>query len=300
MSPDQTTETPIEAAVKRASRRPDAQPFPKKAKAVAAAKRPAAAGAAPERRRYHSRAVAKALEVVEILKKNPNPVGLHRLSKQVGLTKASLLRILDTLEACGYLERRASGEYSLTPDMALVPPAGWISRLLRVAMPQLKELTRQIKESSALACLFANHIEVIGVCESPQTVRMGNTVGRILQPHASSLGKAITAFQPVERRESLLRSYGIFPMTPKTITDETEIHEEFRRIREQGYAMDDEETTLGGRCFGAPILTPWGDVRAAISISVPKIRVGSAAHQQKLIDAVTEAAAGISRELAVK
>jgi IclR family acetate operon transcriptional repressor len=145
--------------------------------------------------------------------------------------------------------------------------------------------------------LFVNHIEVIEVIESPQTVRMGNTVGRILQPHASSLGKCIAAFQPDPFREHLLRSYGVSRYTENTITDENLLDREFKTIRQLGYAEDRGETCIDGHCFGAPIIGPDGGVFAAISISMPVSRLGSAEYQAHAVERITENAKQISRAL---
>src|SRR5574341_1041703 len=89
----------------------------------------------------------------------------------------------------------------------------------QIAMPCMKELSREFRETVSLAFLFENHIEVVEVVESPQKVQMGNVVGGVIPPHASSLGKSITAHQPEGRREKLLRAYGICQFTPGTITD---------------------------------------------------------------------------------
>ena len=89
-----------------------------------------------------------------------------------------------------------------------------------------------------MAALFENHVEVVAVFESKQLMRMTNTPGRILPPNASSLGKAVTAFQPAGIGEKLVRSYGTHRFTANTITDEIELREEFARIREQGFAED--------------------------------------------------------------
>jgi IclR family acetate operon transcriptional repressor len=246
--------------------------------------------------KYFSRAVSKALEVLEILKRSPQAQALHQLTPKVALTKSSLFRILHTLEVAGYVEKTADGRYHVSVDRRPMIPTSLLTRLLRIAMPHLKELTRQFRESTALGVLFDNHIEVMAVVESPQNIRMGNTAGRILQPHASSIGKSICAFQTEERRERLLRSYGILRMTPKTITDETELREEFQRIRTQGYALDNEETTIDGRCYGCPIFTGEGEVLAAISMSLPKSRMGSSENQQRLIEGVVATARAISRD----
>ena len=238
---------------------------------------------------YFSRAVSKALEALEILKRTPEPLALHKLAALLRLTKSSLLRILQTLEGAGYVERNHAGHYQLTADTRPVVPARLLSTLLRVATPVMRDLTREFRETTGLAFLFDNHIEAIAVVESPHVMRMGNTVGRILQPHASALGKCIAAFQADDRRERLLRSYGIYSFTPHTITDENEIAAEFKRVRERGYATDREETTLDGCCFGAPIFTSPKEVLASISISIPKSRLGPQAWQDQVIQAILRA-----------
>lgn len=257
---------------------------------------PAGARKEPKEDRYFSRAVSKALEVLEILKRSPEPYALHQLTSKVALTKSSLFRILHTLETAGYIEKTPDGRYLISIDRRPLIPTSLMTRLLRIARPHLSELTREFRESTALGALFDNHIEVLLVVESPQIVRMGNTPGRILEPHASSIGKSITAFQTEERRERLLRSYGITRITANTITDETLLREEFRRVREQGYALDSEETTVDGQCFGAPIALSDGEVLAAISMSLPKSRVGSADRREQLISAVIRTARAISKE----
>ncbi|MEO7141978.1 MAG: IclR family transcriptional regulator [Bryobacteraceae bacterium] len=249
---------------------------------------------------YFSRAVSKALEALEILKRSPEPMALHQLAAATGLTKTSLLRILQTLEDAGYLERDNAGHYRLTADIRPLVPTRLLSTLLRAATPVMRGLTREFGETTGLAFLFDNHIEVIAVVESPHLMRMGNTVGRILQPHASALGKSITAFQADQRRERLLRSYGIAKFTPRTITDENKIAAEFARIRERGYSTDAEETTPDGCCFGAPIFTAPGPVLAAVSMSIPKSRLGNRQWQEQAAQAVRRAAKTIGDEVQLK
>ena len=156
----------------------------------------------------------------------------------------------------------------------------------------------EFRETASLAALCENHIEVLAVCESPQLMRMGNTAGRILPPNASSLGKAITAFQEPEISEKLVRSYGTHCFTPNTITDEIALREEFAQIRERGYAEDMEESIAGGRCFAAPILRPNGNAVAAVSLSMPLLRFHGEAQRQAILTAVRHTAKTIEQRLA--
>jgi DNA-binding IclR family transcriptional regulator len=155
-------------------------------------------------------------------------------------------------------------------------------------------LSLEYCETASMAALFENHIEVVAVFESPQLMRMGNTIGRILPPNASSLGKAVTAFQPPEVSDRLVRSYGTYLFTANTITDEMALREEFARVREQGFAEDVEESIAGGRCFAAPIQRPNGNAIGAVSLSMPKIRYREQ-NREMILAAVRDTARAIEK-----
>ena len=248
----------------------------------------------PKNDRYFAMAIARALQVFEIYRQSPEPLSLSQVTKKIRSAKSSVFRILHTLEALGYLESAGGDRYTLSPTAASVIPNQIIPRLLEVAAVRMRELGREFRETVSLAFLFENHIEVIYVVDSPQRIQMGNMLGSIIPPHASSLGKSIVAGQPEWRRDRLLRTYGIYPLTPHTITDEVELKKELDAVRARGYATDIEESAPGGCCFGAPIFTDGEYPIAAISISTLMMRLEN---QEKLISAVQAAAAAISKEL---
>ncbi|HON01181.1 MAG TPA: IclR family transcriptional regulator [Acidobacteriota bacterium] len=257
------------------------------------AKAPARLG---ENDKYFSKVVGKALEVLDLIKRTPRPLPLNELTNRLGMAKSSVFRILHTLEVAGYIRRNESGEYLLASNMKPWVGGHSVEDLVDIAKPKMWDLRRTFGETVSLGVLLNNHIEVAAVVESPRLIRMGNTVGRILPPHASSMGKAITAFQSEARREVLLRSYGLTRFTDKTITDEIQLNEEYARIRERGWAEDREETTPEGFCFGVPIYA--GDeVVAAMSISVPEQRLSGDARREEIVAALRKAAKEISEEI---
>lgn len=263
---------------------------------VRTASRPTAA-AAPDK--YFSKVVGKALDALDRIRATNGPVSLNDLTRQIGLAKTSLFRILHTLEKAGYLERDPDGRYRAPAALRPQSAAALQPDLLDAAQPLMKALNREFRETVSLAMLFENHVEVISTLESPQLIRMGNTVGRILPPHASSLGKAITAFQSEERRDSLLRSYGLHRFTDHTIVQDVDLKREFERIRQSGYSLDAEESALGGCCFGAPIRGAGREVIGAISLSMPKMRLAVAEDlRDRVLAAVRAAAHDISEQLA--
>jgi DNA-binding IclR family transcriptional regulator len=253
--------------------------------------------ASRERDPSFSRAVVKALEVLELLQTEQSNATLNEIAKRVSLSKTSTFRLLRTLEMTNCLTLTGWGQYQLAPGIQAVARTQWLGKLLRVGMPHLQGLSRNLSETASLAALFENHIEVIAVVESPRVIRMSNVVGHILPPNASSLGKVITAFQPPERREKLVRSYGTFRFTDHTITDQTELSREFERVRNQKFATDREESVYDGVCFGVPIFTPVEQVWAAISVSIPKVRLRDGEAEETIKEAVRSAAERFGNDL---
>ena len=222
---------------------------------------------------------------------------LNEVARHVKLSKTSAFRLLCTLEASGYLMQHAAGSYDLVPEVRHIVSSRFLIRLLKTATLAMSDLGRELRETVNLAALFENRVEVMAVEESPEIIRMSNVVGHILPPHASSLGKVITAFQSHERREKLLRSYGIYRFTEHTITDRSQLQREFDTSRAQGYAADREEAVSGGYCLAAPIIAPNGEVPAGISVSLPKLRMKNAEQEEQFVKALKATAARISEAL---
>jgi DNA-binding IclR family transcriptional regulator len=243
---------------------------------------------------YFLRAVAKAFEALEAIRGTKEPMPLHAVAASIGVSKPSVMRILHTLESLGYIRKTDDG-YMSSDRQA---PDRVVEALLQCAAEPLRRLSQTTGETASLCALFENHIEVVLVVESPQLIRMANTKGRILPPHASSMGKSVTAFQPADVRERLLRSYGTARITSTTICEHGALEQELARIRQNGYAEDRGESTPDAVCFGAPILDGAGTALAAVSVSMPKMRFEGESHQSTLIQAVQATAKEISKALA--
>lgn len=199
-------------------------------------------------------------------------MSLRDISALAGLGKASTLRLLRTLQTTGYIKRDSSDSYFIQHTWPSLKQQERLAALRQCAAPFLKRLNAELGETVALAFLFEDVLRVVEVIESTHHIRMSNYRGGILQPFASSLGKAITAHQSPETAQRLLYTYGIFSLTPSTLTDFRAIQDELAAVRQRGYAWDREETVPGGICCGAPIICDNGEVYSAISMSMPKAR----------------------------
>jgi IclR family transcriptional regulator, acetate operon repressor len=247
--------------------------------------------------KYFSKVIGKAFDILGILRAAPQPLSLSDLTMEIGLAKSSVFRMLYTLEVSGYVERDASGRYRASGGIRALVREPLRSDLTRVANPHMRALNQEFRETVSVAMRFDNRIEVIDTIDSPQTIRMGNIVGRILPPHASSLGKVIAAYTSEGARDRLIHSYGLHRFTPHTITGEVELRHEYERVRIQGFSVDAEESVLEGRCFGAPIFNPAKEVIGALSVSVPKMRIQDKDEETRLITAVRATAQQISGAL---
>jgi DNA-binding IclR family transcriptional regulator len=252
----------------------------------------------PDDEGTQTRALAKGLLLLERLAETQSPMSLKQLSADIDLGKASALRLLRTLESAGYISRDpATDLYILEAEWPDSGRREQLRRLRDIALPHMRELNSHYGETVALAYLFADQIRVVEVIESTQHIRMSNYKGRVLQPYASSLGKAIAAFQTPAEIQALIHTYGIYALTPKSLTDYRKIQEDLAGVRERGFAWDNEETAEGGTCCGAPISARNGQVVASLSISMPSARF-TAQLRQVLPPLVKECCQKISQVLA--
>jgi DNA-binding IclR family transcriptional regulator len=254
----------------------------------------AAAGGSGDR--YASRTVERALDVLEAFDDGGGALSLTELSVRISLPISSLFRLLVTLEQRGFLIQDGDGTYRLSPRVLFGRVRERADRLRERLQPTLQMLARTFNETASLAYRFGDVIQVLDTVESFHEIRATNRVGRVLPPHCSSLGKAITAFQTPEQRDRILESYGLIRRTPRTIVDRQAIEADFQAIRERGYAVDRGEAMEGGVCVGAPVLLAPGVAGAAISVSIPEIRATDA-REREIVARLREVTREISAEL---
>ena len=137
---------------------------------------------APRDGRYFSRAVGKAIQMLELLSRNGAPMSLVELSKQTQLTKSSAFRLLQTLETLHYIRRDANGHYLPSHENSAVVSSQYVNALALAAREPMRRLNMEFGETVSLAVLLHNHIEVVHVIESANLIRMTNIAGRILPP----------------------------------------------------------------------------------------------------------------------
>ncbi|MDZ7637219.1 MAG: IclR family transcriptional regulator [Bryobacterales bacterium] len=243
-----------------------------------------------------SRALAKGLQILDILGASDQPIALGEIAAAARLGKPSTFRLLQTLRALRYVQQDEQGNYFRGSRMPGDSINNWVQRLVLAASDEMARLNADLAETVSLAALLGDHIRVVHTLESPQNIRMSNYPNRILPPYASSLGKAITSYQTAEHAQILIQVYGLYQFTEKTVTQPVMIRQDLAKTRERGFACELEETVLGGCCFGAPIHERGEVVRAALSVSLPFSRFTDPA-RKSIPERVMEAAGRIGKQL---
>lgn len=239
----------------------------------------------------------KALDVLEAIRAAPNGLGLADLSRGTGIPKPTAYRIVSTLEGRGYLDRREDGRYRLARRLGPErPDEPREETLRRVARPVMQRLVDSCKETVNLGVLDGSEVTVIETIESPQAVRMTSKVGNRRFLHSTALGKIILADMEESEVVRFIRRKKLPRQTPNTIVGEKELIEELRKIRQQGYAVDNQEHEPDGRCIGAAIQGSSGRVVGALSVSGPVHRM-TRPHVRSVLAQLLRACESVSAEL---
>lgn len=243
------------------------------------------------------RVLHKTLDILETIKGAPGGRRLSDLARAVGLPKATVYRILSTLEGRGFLDRDGDGGYRVARKLFDLPQSLPVEQLLnRVAQPLMEQLAQSCKETVNLGIIDAGEVVVINTVESPQAVRMSSKIGNRRHLHSTAIGKVMLAAMADKEVLRLIRLKGLPRLTSHTLNTRAALLVELQRVRRLGYAIDHQENEIDGRCVGAPVLGPEGRAIAALSISGPVFRMDPA-RARSLAPKLKETCAAISRAI---
>lgn len=223
-----------------------------------------------EERDYTVRAVQRVCAILNLLQESVDGVPLNTVASTTDLPKSSAFRYLWTLENHRYVERDPqTGLFRL--GLGFV---GMQSRHLEVlrerARPWLEKLRDEHDETANLGILEGHSVVYVDIVESKRSVRLAASSGDRDLLHSTALGKAIAAHLPEDRVRDMLAQAGMEPRTANTITTVEAYLDELAKVRRLGYAVDNGENELDGRCVAVPILGT--RLPAALSLSAPAAR----------------------------
>jgi len=213
--------------------------------------------------------VDRALQIIEALAEDDEGYRLTDLAIRTGLSPSTVHRLLTTLESRRFVQfDREESKWHIGAQSFVVGSTFLRRRNFAAqALPHLRKLRDQTRETANLAVVDDESIIVISRIESREIMRSLTKVGGRVAMIASGVGKAVLAAYSDADVNAIIHRQGMPRMTEKSIVRAGELFKELELVRRQGYAVDDEEARLGLRCVAAAVFNDCNEPFAAISVS---------------------------------
>ena len=221
---------------------------------------------------YPISSVVRALKILKLFDKDHRTMSLTDISQRAGVNKSSVLRVLDSLEAEGFVRRSdETKKYMLGIELFKLGNSGYeFGDFRNLAHPFIKKAVDEIGLMAHLGIIEDDQVMVISKIwpqNSVEAMALVSVVGGVVPPHCTGVGKVLLAFSDQETRKRVLDHCGFEPYTPKTITSRKKFEAELEKVRKLGYAVNNGEHESYIRCTTYPVYNGKGKLLAAISLT---------------------------------
>lgn len=214
-------------------------------------------------------AVRKCFAILDCFTPTQPELSLSQLSRLCGISKSTLLNQVRTMEAAGYLQKNPKTQayrlgYKL---MSLGYRVQAASPLLLYAVPVMEDLQEVTGQTVYLTSHLDGRVFYLECVYPMHRSQAYSVSGKTLPMHCTSCGKAMMSRMPEHLVDAILEQHGMPACTQNTITDPAQLKAALDQYRRQGYAVDEEEESVGIRCVAVPICSSTGEVAGALSLS---------------------------------
>jgi IclR family transcriptional regulator, pca regulon regulatory protein len=253
----------------------------------------------PARATHFVQSLERGLAVIRAFDSEHPELTLSDVARATGLTRAAARRFLLTLADLGYV--RTDGRwFSLSPRVLELGYAYLSSLSLpEVAEPHLERLVAEVHESSSVSVLDEEHIVYVARVPTSRIMTVAINVGTRFPAYATSMGRVLLAGLPDGELEAYLAEVKLRRLSPRTVTTVAALRTELGRVRDQGWAMVDQELEEGLRAVAAPIRDRAGRVVAAVNLSAHASRMSTESVRRTLLPPLLATAARIEADLRV-
>lgn len=247
--------------------------------------------------RHGSPVVEKTAHLLGAIAEARDGISLGDLVEQLGAARSTVYRILNSLTAHGLVAKVNGGAtYELGPrfiELARrISPSADRATLVEAARPLLQSASDKARESFKLSAPEGDEMLTILATTSPAEYALTIRVGSRSPKHVGAAGKLALAYDTPEALAQYC-SHGLVARTPHTITDPDVLADELRRIRDEGYAEDNQESSHGLRALAAPVFDASGHLVACVSS--PFIGDATPDRKRAIRKEVSEAAVALTR-----
>ncbi|PSH61047.1 IclR family transcriptional regulator [Phyllobacterium sophorae] len=216
---------------------------------------------------------AKGLAVIEAFDATNSRLSITDISKITGLERATARRCLLTLAELGYADYDGKF-FTLSPRILRLGHSYLTSTPLpRLMQPFLDQLSEKTGESASASVLDGNEIVYIARASHKRVMSINLNPGSRLPAYCSSMGRVLLAAMAQDEARRILENSNRKANTLKTKTTLAALMDELQRVREQGYAVIDQELEIGLCSIAIPVRNMRGATIAAINIGAQAARV---------------------------
>jgi len=206
---------------------------------------------------YSAPSVKKAFKILNAISDTSNGLGISDLSKKLKIGKSTVHGITTALEEMGVLIRdpfykRYTIGYSL---LELCRTAYGKIELKELARKPMETLMEKVGETVFLGILNGDHVTIVDMVESRNEMKITSPPGTRLPLLAGSTGRVLLSQIEKEKMKEIIKKKGLVRYTSKTVIDPRQFLREIEKVKEQGYAVDDEEYIPGVRAVAAPLFS---------------------------------------------
>jgi len=246
-----------------------------------------------------NQSIEKTFSIIEVMAQSQDAMRLQDIARSVRYPASTTLRMLNTLMSLGYVRQNPDSlRYSLSLKFSTIGDRVKSQYSIRdIVHPYLAELAQRCGESACMAIEEDMTVVYIDVVSGPDNMlKTLQRIGKSAPMHSTGVGKLMLLNYTDDQLAQLAASKGLVRLTGNTITTLAGLSAELTKVKQQDYAMDDEECEIGARCIAAPIRDYSGRVVAGISISGPVTRL-TPEQAQVSKEIVKEIASRASQEL---
>lgn len=217
-------------------------------------------------------ALVKGLTLFNLVAADRGRTELTGLAADLALPRSTLYRLAGTLQEMGLITRLSRGHYDIGLRLAeLLDGVTVKNTLVRLCRPALRALA-QSRGATAHLGILENDMVTYVVKEAGGTDHSAafTRENAQLEAYCTGIGKVLLAQLPVTALASYLAAAPFIAMTGRTITEPMILRDELRRVRRQGFAIDDGEIAEHLYCLAVPLWTEADGISAAISMSFPR------------------------------
>lgn len=215
---------------------------------------------------------ARAVGVLLAVAVSENGLTAREISERMGTGRQATYHLLHTLVEAGMLTRRGRSHYLLGLKVGVLAE-GFLRQLSPSdhLAPLVRALAQETGETAYASGWSGGEITVIAVTRGTRPVHAAEAAqGTVEAAHARASGKVLLAYASDQERQAYFDSHPLTRVTPQTTTRVTQLERNLKEIRQQGYAIDEEEFAEGLCCVAVPV---GGELsRVALSISAPRDR----------------------------